>query len=544
MRTIIGCVCVALVTVTACGADPAPVAIGVESDTIVGDAPSAETEGPRVDEPGADGSSDGIEPAADGTDSTAPATTAPATTSTTTPPDETTDAAEPTSTASPGATTLDDPYVGDFGNGGYDVDHYDLELDWDPAATRLDGVATIEASATQDLTAFNLELTGFDVVGVEVDGEAATFEREVAELTITPSTPIPRGKDFTTVVTYSGTPVDNEFVAGDVGRPSGWHTRDEFVYVAGEPLSASTFHPVNDHPSDKASFTYRITAPSDATVAANGTLEDEDVDGDTTTWTFVQPAPQAPYLTTLVIGDFVVVDDGASASGVPVRNVFAAELADSVAPIFDAQPAMIDAFEDLFGPYPFDVYGALVVDDSFGGALETQTLSIFGADVVGFGDSQAIVAHELAHQWFGNDVSVERWEDIWLNEGFATYGEALWSEASDPDFEYDDWIRGLLFAGPALERGVHDPGPRELFGAQVYLRGAFTLHALRLRVGDDVFFEILRTWNERFGGGNATTDDFESLAEELSGDDLDAFFDEWLRTEGLPAELDGVELVV
>jgi aminopeptidase N len=222
--------------------------------------------------------------------------------------------------------------------------------------------------------------------------------------------------------------------------------------------------------------------------------------------------------------------------------VFDTDLADQVEPIFDAQPEMIDAFEELFGPYPFDVYGSVVVNDSFGGALETQTLSIFGADVLGFGDAQAIVAHELAHQWFGNHVSVERWEDIWLNEGFATYGEALWEEASDPDFSFDRWIRDKLFAGPALERHVQDPGPQELFGIQVYLRGGFTLHALRVRVGDDVFFDILKTWNVRFGGGNATTDDFQLLAEELSGDDLDQFFDDWLRTDELPAELDGVPL--
>jgi aminopeptidase N len=222
--------------------------------------------------------------------------------------------------------------------------------------------------------------------------------------------------------------------------------------------------------------------------------------------------------------------------------VFDTDLVDRVAPIFADQPAMIDAFEQHFGSYPFEVYGSAVIEDSFGGALETQTLSIFGADIVGFGDPEDVVAHELAHQWFGNNVSLERWEDIWLNEGFATYAEALWQEASDPNFSYPDWVRDLARFGPTLEAHVHDPGPSELFGVQVYLRGGLTLHALRLRVGDDVFFEILRTWNERFGGGNATTDDFEALAEELSGDELGGFFDEWIRSEELPNELDGVRL--
>jgi aminopeptidase N len=531
----------ALVAVAACGGDGDRAAVSVDSQRIVGGPPTIPTDPAQpndVDEP-----VDDREPAEDTAEemvsttmpSSEPAATTPAS-------DDESRAHDPQSTASAGATTVNDPYVGDFGNGGYDVESYDLALDWDPASTRLDGVTTIEAAATQGLTAFNLELTGFDVASVEVDGKSADFVRAADELTITPSAPIALGDDFTTVVAYAGTPIDNEFTASDVGRPSGWHTRNEFVYIAGEPLSASTFHPSNDHPSDKASFTYRITAPSGLTVAANGTLEDTMVEGDRTTWTFVQPDPQTTYLTTLVIGDFTVVDDGASQSGVPVRNVFDTDLATEVGPIFDAQPAMIDAFEALFGPYPFEVYGSVVVNDSFGGALETQTLSIFGADVLGFGNAQAIVAHELAHQWFGNHVSVERWEDIWLNEGFATYGEALWEEAADPDFSYENWIRRLLLAGPALERHVQDPGPRELFGIQVYLRGGFTLHALRVRVGDDVFFDILRTWNERFGGSSATTDDFQLLAEELSGDELDQFFDDWLRTDELPAELDGVPL--
>ncbi len=521
---------VAVVIAAACTAGGGRDAIGVESDPIVGDVPTipADRASPADDRATDDHDADGDEVAE-------PAGTAPATTT-----EPASQEADPTATA--GASTLDDPYVGDFGNGGYDVTAYLLDLDWDPEAEFLTGITQIDATATQALSSFNLELTGFDIEAISVDGVDAEFARDGDEISIIPAQSIAEGVGFVTVVRYSGTPVDNAFIAGDVGRPSGWHTRDGFAYVAGEPLSATTFHPVNDHPSDKAAFTYRITAPSEMTVAASGTLEDMEADGDRTTWTFAQPDPQTTYLTTLVIGDFTVVEDEPSASGVPVRNVFDTGLAERVEPIFDAQPEMIDTFEELFGPYPFDVYGSVVVADSFGGALETQTLSIFGADVLGFGDAEAIVAHELAHQWFGNNVSVERWEDIWLNEGFATYGEALWAEASDSDFAYDDWIRNLLFAGPALERHVHDPGPQQLFGAQVYLRGAFTLHALRVRVGDDVFFDILRTWNERFGGGNATTDDFQALAEEFSNDELDAFFDEWLRTTELPAELDGVPL--
>ncbi len=440
-----------------------------------------------------------------------------------------------------GATTLEDPYVGSFGNGGYDVRHYDLTLGWDPDERRLDGIAIISATATQNLSAFNLELTGLTVSEVTVDGERATFAHDESELNIAPVRPVAEGADFDVQIDYGGTPIDSRFDPGAAASPSGWHTRDGYAYVAGEPLAASTFHPANDHPSDKASFTYRITAPSDLTVGASGTLTDRSDHGDTTTWTFSQPDPQATYLTTILIGDFVILDGGTSASGVPVRNVIDSEMVDNVDDVFDTQPEMIDAFEPLFGPYPFDVYGAAVVRDPSGIALETQTLSIFGADLIEFPGIESIVAHELAHQRFGNHVSLDHWSDIWLNEGFATYAEALWEEAVDPNFSYDEWVGDLLLAGSVLDKPPLDPGAFNLFGPTVYLRGALTLHALRVEVGDATFFDILRAWVERFGGANATTADFQALAAELSGADLDDLFDAWLRADTLPSTLGGVE---
>ncbi len=473
-----------ILLVVACGPQEADEPLAASSTTIGGDSDTAEGDRDTVTETGDD---DGVEGPA-------------------------------------GAVGVGDDYVGTFGNGGYDVGHYDLGLDWDPEAKRLEGEATISATATQELGSFNLDLVGLTTAEVAVDGVPAGFDHDDAELAVTPAKPIADGDEFEVVVKYHGTPVSG--ADADLGIdsiPSGWHTRDDYVYVAGEPLAASTFHPANDHPSDKASFTYRITAP-------------------TATWVYDQPFPQATYLTTLAIGDFDTVAGGTSKSGVEVRNVFDADLTERAKPEFDVQPAMIDAFEELFGTYPFDVYGSLVVKDSFGGALETQTLSVFGADIVGYGGIESVIAHELAHQWFGNHVSLEKWEDIWLNEGFATYAEALWSEASDPEFTYQDWIRDVMAFGPELQRHVDDPGAADLFGIQVYQRGALALHALRVEVGDDVFFDILRTWLDRYGKGNATIEEFEALTAEKAGVDLTDLFDTWLRTEELPAELDGVAL--
>lgn len=444
--------------------------------------------------------------------------------------------------ANAGADSLDDPYVGSTGNGGYDVVSYDLGLAWDPATTNLDGETIIVAEATQDLGSFNLDLFGLTVESVTVDQQPATFTQSTGELAVMPASPIAEGTTFTAVINYSGTPL--EATGFGSSTPSGWHTLPDSVYVLGEPIAASTFHPANDHPSDKAAFTYRITAPTGETVVAVGTLQSSTDNGDgTTTWVYEQPFPQTTYLTTLMIGPFEVRDAGESASGVPIRNVFYAPLADEAEPVFARQADMIDAFEPLFGPYPFDVYGSAVVNDNVGGALETQTLSVFGRDIVGFSAfAEVIVAHELAHQWFGNSVSVERWEDLWLNEGFASYAEALWEEAKDPSFEFQDWIREVLAFGGPLDSRVHRPPTNDLFSASVYLRGAFTLHALRLEIGDDDFFELLRTWVETYGGSNATTADFEAMAEEVSGQELNELFELWLRTDGLPAELDGVSL--
>ena len=454
----------------------------------------------------------------------------------------TTAAIAPPLDANAGAESLEDPYVGSTGNGGYDVISYDLGLNWDPAATNLDGQTTIVATATQDLSSFNLDLYKLEVSAITVDGQNATFSQTEVELTVVPSVPIAAGTSFTAVIDYGGTPAEGGGFSA--AGPSGWHTLPDFVYVMGEPMAALTYHPANDHPSDKATFTYRITVPTGETAVAVGTLQDTVDNGDgTTTWFYDQPFPQTTYLTTLMIGSFEVREAGTSASGVRIRNVFDSELADDAEPVFASQAEMLDAFEPLFGPYPFDVYGSAVVNDGFGGALETQTLSIFGNDVVGFSAfAEDIIAHELAHQWFGNAVSVERWEDIWLNEGFASYAEALWRDAKDPSFEYQDWIREILSFSAPLGSQVHRPATTNLFSASVYLRGAFTLHALRLEIGDDAFFELLRTWVETYGGANATTADFEAMAEEVSGQELDGLFDTWLRTDGLPAELDGVSL--
>ena len=435
-----------------------------------------------------------------------------------------------------GASGVGDPYYPDLGNGGYDVDHYTLDLQWAPDEGRIDGITTIEATATDDLETFNLDLVALEASEVTVDDEPAESSAEgERELVITPPQPIAEGDDFTVQVTYGGEP---EPLPGLLGGLGGWQTDGEEVYVASEPDGAATFFPNNDHPSDKASYTIDVTAPDDLDVIANGVGADPETNDDgTRTWRFEQEQPMASYLVQVGIANFDF-DESESSDGVPIRNAVDADVSD-LAEQLDPTGDIVDYYAELFGPYPFDVVGSVVVDEDLGFALETQTLVLFGGTFI----DEQVLAHELAHQWFGNAVSPATWQDIWLNEGFAVYGEWLWTDHADGGSGDLDEV-ALEYgstAGSFLDVPPTDPGADDLFNQSVYFRGALTLHALREAVGDDAFFEILTTWVETYSGESATTADFEALAEEVSGDDLDDLFDAWLRSDELPDVGDWVE---
>lgn len=442
--------------------------------------------------------------------------------------------AAPNAVASPGSDGLGDPYYPQLGNGGYDVQRYVLDLEWDPDTTTLSGTTTIEAIATQNLSSFNLDFLGMDISQILVDGTAADFSRASAELTVEPTVAIADATSFVVDVTYSGRPQRIPKLSDiDIG---GWYVEGGTAFVVSEPAGSFGWHPVNDHPLDKALFRLEITAPVDLTVASAGILVETIDEGDgTRTWVYEPRDPIAPYLLPLAIGDLVLVDAGI-VDGVVLRHAIVSDLADQI-DAFDRTPDMLRTFSEMFGPYPFEAYGVLVVDSTLGVALEQQTMSLFGQDFLrqggGFDD---VIAHELAHQWFGNHVALSQWNDIWLNEGLATYAQYLYFEAADDNYDIDAEIGLLTQFDPAtLSSPVPgDPGPERLFAASVYFRGALTVHSLRRTIGDEAFFETLRTYIERFGGANATTDDLRSIAEEISGTDLEEFFRTWLYESPLP----------
>jgi Peptidase family M1 domain/Peptidase M1 N-terminal domain/Immune inhibitor A-like, MAM domain len=649
---------------------------------------------------------------------------------------------------SPGAAGIGDPYFPLDGNGGYDTRHYLLDLRYDPATDLLRGVATIRARATQDLSSFNLDLVGLNVRAIAVNGRPARWSRDAHELTITPRRTLHKHERFVVKIAYDGVPhtiVDNALGEG------GFFNTDDGSLVAGQPHGAAAWYPVNDHPLDKAAYTFRVSVPTGLQVVANGVLKGNWTKRGWTTWLWDAPDPMASYLTTVDIGEFnlrsyranglrfwdavdpdlytrpeprtgqqfalsqsadttykrlmhtvdvpaggaqlsfwvnrdteqnwdfffveahtvgaddwttlpdanghtthdtglvcpyslglhpflahyesptaeggcspagttgewwarsgasdgyeqwvidlsrfagkqievslsyasddlfnfggVEIDDvtvstgqgttgfeddgdaldGWTVPGAPegsaanANDWIAGTSADTPTPVgelidaaFAREPDAIAFLSDLFGPYPFVAAGGIVDDlRGLGFALETQTRPVYG---LGFFEDRAgppdigVIVHELAHQWTGDYLALGRWQDIWLNEGFATYTEWLWSEHEGQGTAQEtfDAVTSIPPDDDFWKLAIGDPGPDHLFDGPVYDRGAATLHALRLKIGDDAFFQLLRRWVRQNAGGNVTTPQFIALAERISGQDLGAFFDEWLFTGERPASL-------
>ncbi|MBQ0854791.1 M1 family metallopeptidase [Streptomyces sp. BH-SS-21] len=433
----------------------------------------------------------------------------------------------------PGADGVGDPYFPQLGNGGFDVRHYGLDVAYDPDTDRLDGRTTITARATQNLSSFDLDLQKLEVTRIEVNGRRAQFTREGDEIRVSPRDSLDKNRTFTVTVTYGGVP---EPLSGPIvfGSDYGWMKTTDGVFVACEPNAASTWFPSSDHPGDKAAFDIRIKAPKGLTGVSNGRLVGTyDKDGQTVAhWRETQP--MATYLATATIGRFDV-KQGTTPAGTPIYVAIDPVLENSNnVDVYGLTAEATDYWSKVFGPYPFEETGAIVDDmPQAGFSLETQTKPVYSAV-----RSESTIVHELAHQWFGDSVSVEKWQHIWLNEGFATYSQWLWSEHRGTQSAHDAFLAGYN-ARPAeaafWQTVVGDPQRDTMFASAVYQRGAMTLQVLRERIGDKAFFKLLPTWTRQNRYGNVSTDDFVRLAEKISGQQLDDLFQTWLFTKGRPA---------
>jgi aminopeptidase N len=450
------------------------------------------------------------------------------------------------SPACAGAPGAGDPYYPGYGNGGYNVRHYGLDLTYDPVTDRLEGRASIRAKAKQDLCSFNLDLVGFELAGVRVDGKSAAWSRTGQELTVTPRRSLENRAGFRVAVRYGGVPA--EYLGSYVPVPIGFTPTSDGANAIGQPESAASWFPVNDHPRDKASYSFEITVPDGYEVVANGKFHGvEPAPGGMSAWRWEAREPMASYLATIGIGHWDVARWRTEA-GVPVYDAVDPQITGALRAAVDSslarQGEILDLLSGRFGPYPFNTVGAIVdPEQPLGYALETQTRPAYWSafwldfDTGAAINADFVVVHELAHQWFGDAVALERWRDIWLNEGLATYAEWLWLEhegEATPRQVFEGAYSAYPADDPIWSVVIGDPGPDLLLDNAVYVRGAMTVQALREEIGDKDFWKLIRRWAKRKSGGHGTTAQFIGLAERVSGLQLDDLFNVWLYSPGRP----------
>lgn len=444
----------------------------------------------------------------------------------------------PPTTAAPGSTGdgIGDELYPDLGNPGVDVLDYDVDITPDQATGTLAGSVSLTITFTEARTEFTLDSLGPQIESVTIDGDSVEFEADDPELRITPDAPIAVGDTHLVTVEYT-VDISGPTATLDLGFGFGWVPTDGGSYVLNEPDGGRTWLPSNDHPSDKATWTFRITVPDGLTAVANGALvgTTQGTNGDTWEWRENDPMPT--YLILLLTGDYELITSD-TADGVPLISAVLRDDLDEMQPFIDTIEEQIEFFEPLFGPYPLERYGLAITDSVPGLAMETQGRSMFSREDMASldgGFEQSVLAHELAHQWFGNAVSPAAWGDIWLNEGFATYGEWLWMDHIGMSSVADE----ADFALEVRQSGDGEPTgspSTDLFSFNSYYGGAAVLHALRLTIGDDAFFELLQRWVAANDGESRTSADFIALAEAVSGQQLGQFFDDWLYADVPPAE--------
>ncbi|HEY9311859.1 M1 family metallopeptidase [Williamsia sp.] len=426
-----------------------------------------------------------------------------------------------------------DPYLPANGNIGYNVSRYDLHLEYRVSTNRLAGVATLTATTVSTLSRFSVDLSSsLKVDRITVNGKRPTrYTHRSHKLTITLGTELPAGGAMTIVVKYSGNPRPIRGQWGDVG----WEELTEGALVASQPNGAASWFPCDDHPSSKAAYGISITTDSPFMAIANGVLRSKRTKAAQTTWVYEQIEPMASYLATIQIGAYT--RKTLSTKPVPIHAVIPPRLRRNLDHDFAKQRLMMEVFVEMFGPYPFPEYSVVVTDDDLEIPIEAQGMSIFGANHCdGTGSSERLVAHELAHQWFGNSLTLSRWKDIWLHEGFACYSEWLWSERSGgPSAEAQARKYYGRLAASSMDLAIGDPGPKYMFDDRVYKRGALTLHALRKRVGDNNFFDLLREWTREHRYSSVTSADFTGLAAKYSPMPLNDLWQHWLDEKPLPA---------
>jgi aminopeptidase N len=425
---------------------------------------------------------------------------------------------------------VEDSVYPDVGDPSVDSLHYDLDLAWSPDTRTLVGEATIELRSTGTADHLQLDLgEPLDVSTVTLDGAAVPFDHQGKDLVV--SAPVTEDERYVLEVSYSGTPEPTPApTQRDDFSTSGWTiTPGGETWTMQEPYGAFTWYPVNDQPSDKAFYDISVTVPSPWVGIANGVMTDQtEHDGLTTTsWHLSKPA--SSYVVTVATGDYTRTTN-TSRSGMEV-SYWVPSKRPGLATGLESAAAGLDWLEGLLGPYPFDSLGFLLVDSRSG--METQTMITLGA--TDYTTSEAVLVHEMAHQWYGNEVTPDDWRDVWMNEGMAMYLQGCWQAQADgrtvdavmDDYAaFEDALRAK--AGPPA---AYDPTQ---FGeSNVYYGPALMWHELRKRIGEDAFWKVVRDWPARAPETNVSRGEYLDWLVKRTHVDR-SFFDDWLLSPTTP----------
>lgn len=415
----------------------------------------------------------------------------------------------------PAITEIPDQYYPDLGNGGYQVTHYDAVLTWNQKKGVLTGKSTISATATKTLASFSLDFYG-DLKAVKVDGKPAKAT-ESGKLDWIVAHPIYEGSDFVVETTFQVDPAKDCAGSAVLSKTQ--------VVIADEPGGATCFMPSNDHPSDPATYSFELRAPKGEIGIGPGKLIFNE-DGVTK---FEVSYPVPAYATSVAFGNYTLKKFDGSWSAFD-ESLPEPQMADSIV-LARQSPSIKKRLTDLFGEYPADSAGALVTSLELPyGALEVSGRPVYTQFVT----TETIGVHELSHMWLGDKITLASWDDLWLNEGMATYTQWVYAERYHTDWPetaqqaFDLYVSDLDADPQHWQDSLLDQTAEGApFTMAVYNRGALTMHALRNVMGDDVFFPFWKKWAQR--SGPASTEDFIAAAEEASGKDLDKFFKAWLE---------------
>ncbi|MGC4892890.1 M1 family metallopeptidase [Micromonospora sp. DT31] len=422
------------------------------------------------------------------------------------------------------------------GTDALDVLHYDLELDWAPSTKTLTGTATLRIRPVENAPSLVLDFMPYQVDGVTVDGSPAPGAVAREKLTVT--APVVADQPVTLVVKYHGSPKTTPMPSQrkDVEALGLTVTKEGGLWTMQEPFGALTWYPANDQPSDEALYDIRVTVPAGWSAIASGTPAGQSG----TTFTYRSTDPVATYLTTLAVGKYQKLT-ATGPRGIPLTYWYRKGVDDKLVPYLKKSPQYLTWLEKKFGPYPFPSGGVVVVDSASG--METQQMITMGGKIENTRARRdrwgSDVVHEYAHQWFGNSVTPTTWTDLWLNEGWASYAQDLYTQEtlklSDASLD-----RYLSAADAALRKKLGPPGkpdPKRFAEGNVYLCSEAMLHEIHKQLGDKAFFALARAWVQEQRNTQQDRASFIAFVNKQTGRDFTKLIDTWLDSKTTPKKI-------